>query len=62
MNGFERKEPYFHIKIEGDYTNWAAAGFPGLGLNHNKLEVTETWEESVKNIFMRQRLYADLRL
>lgn len=39
MNGFERKEPYFHIKIEGDYTNWAAAGFPGLGLNHDKAEV-----------------------
>lgn len=38
MSEFKRKEPYFNIKLEGDFTNWSIGGFPGTGAGHNNIK------------------------
>ncbi len=45
MNEFKRKEPYYNIKIEGDYSNWSLAGFPGTGPLHNNIKTHCECEE-----------------
>lgn len=46
MNEFKRKEPYYNIKIEGDYSNWSLAGFPGTGELHNNIKTYCECEET----------------
>lgn len=46
MNEFKRKEPYYNIKIEGDYSNWSLAGFPGTGELHNNIKTYCECEEA----------------
>ncbi len=30
MKNTERKEPYYNIKLEGDFTNWTMGGGPWM--------------------------------
>lgn len=38
MKNTERKEPYYNIKLEGDFTNWTMGGFSGCGKGHENIE------------------------
>lgn len=46
MHEFNRKEPYYHIKAEGGFTNWGISGFKGNGSIYEKLHTECICEKS----------------
>lgn len=46
LKDFFRKEPYYSIHIEGDFSNWSLAGESGVGEAHEKVEITADCAES----------------
>lgn len=66
MNSKSRKEPYYNVKIEGDYSNWSLAGFPGMGERHDDIksscECSESCGVTVQTTTVKNISDTDLRL